>query len=209
MGEERATRPLVLLIGGGSGTGKTTLAAILSEHLAMPVNQADDFRLFGQRITSPAEQPALHYFVDPEGDLARLTATPGQLLERLIAIAELVSHGLEVVIAHHLATGRPLILEGDSIAPGLALHNAHAGSPAGGRVGAAFLHEPDEAAILAGMRSRGRGIERLSPIEQERGARVAWLYGNWIAEQAARAGLPVVDARPHATLEQRVLAALA
>ena len=37
---------------------------------------------------------------------------------------------------------------------------------------------------------------------------VCWLFGNWVREQAEAEGFPVVKARPHAALAERVLAAI-
>jgi hypothetical protein len=37
-------------------------------------------------------------------------------------------------------------------------------------------------------------------------ARVAWLYGNWLADQAGRVALPVVSSRRYATAADRILA---
>jgi hypothetical protein len=37
-------------------------------------------------------------------------------------------------------------------------------------------------------------------------ARLAWLYGNWLADQAGRVALPVVSSRPYATAADRILA---
>jgi predicted kinase len=35
--------------------------------------------------------------------------------------------------------------------------------------------------------------------------RLAWLYGNWLADQAGAASLPVVASRPYETAPNRVL----
>ena len=37
-------------------------------------------------------------------------------------------------------------------------------------------------------------------------ARLAWLYGNWLADQAGQVALPVVSSRPYATASDRILA---
>jgi hypothetical protein len=37
---------------------------------------------------------------------------------------------------------------------------------------------------------------------------VKWRYGNWLAEEAARLGVAVVDARPRETLVARLRSAL-
>ncbi len=52
----------VLLIGGSSAIGKTTIARSLGHRLGVSVIPADDIRLAIQQMISPAQQPALHYF---------------------------------------------------------------------------------------------------------------------------------------------------
>ena len=37
---------------------------------------------------------------------------------------------------------------------------------------------------------------------------VCWLFGSWVREQAEAEGSPVVEARPHAMLAERVVAAI-
>ena len=47
----------VLLIGGPSGVGKTTVAQHMARRLGISWAQADDFRLVLERETSPATYP--------------------------------------------------------------------------------------------------------------------------------------------------------
>ncbi len=200
-------RYTVLLVGGSSGTGKTTIAAALSRQLGMTLANVDDFRLFSQQITTPATLPDLHFFIDTHTLKQRAAMAPEALCERLIRVAHLVSRGLEVVIAHHVDVGLPIILEGDGITPEFAAKMRHFGS-AGAPVGAVFLLEPDEQSILIRMAQRGRGISQLSRDEQLRGARLSWLFGNWIGKEAHDQGVPVVSSSPIETAVDRVLASL-
>ena len=48
----------VLLIGGNSGSGKTSVARQLGLHFGVPWAQVDDFRLVMQRSTIPTDRPA-------------------------------------------------------------------------------------------------------------------------------------------------------
>jgi hypothetical protein len=79
---------------------------------------------------------------------------------------------LEAVIADHLNTKVPIVVEGDFIAPMLAARPAFDEQSSARRVRAVFLYEPDETQIL----------ENLSQCEPEEGiqtkrARVSWLQG--------------------------------
>jgi hypothetical protein len=68
-----------------------------------------------------------------------------------------------------------------------------------------FLVEADEAAVLQNMRSRGRA-EYQATASYEAEARMNWLYGQWMRQEAERYALPVVPVCPWATLADRVIA---
>jgi 2-phosphoglycerate kinase len=55
-------QPLVVLLGGSSGVGKSVLAAALARRLGLSLLIADDICLVLQRTTSPAALPLLHRF---------------------------------------------------------------------------------------------------------------------------------------------------
>jgi 2-phosphoglycerate kinase len=195
----------VLMIGGGSGTGKTVLAHQLARRLGVALTQVDDIRLALQRMTAPAEQPALHYFLSTPDVWDR---PADELSDRLIQVGRVVSRALEAVIAHHLDTPYPLILEGDGIVPALAVQSTMLGFDAS-TVRALFLFEQAEDVILANMMERGRGFDQQHVTEQRTQARMAWLYGRWLRTEAERFGLPVVNAGPRETLLDRAIAAIA
>ena len=118
-----------------------------------------------------------------------------------------MSRALEIVVAHHVATEMPLVLEGDALTPEMAAQKAFDGFPAGERVRAVFVIEPDERRLLEKMRTRSRGgFQDLPPEEQVRTTRWSWLYGRWLQEQARIYGVPVVEAQPWESLEGRIAA---
>ncbi len=195
----------VLLIGGHSGAGKTTVAYDLARRSGAACTQVDDIRLALQQVITPAERPALHFFLATPDVWRR---PPAELCAGLIAVGELVSAALDIVIAHHLATARPLILEGDGIVPALAAQSSFGGVEHGDRVRAVFLVEPDVAVVQAGMLSRGRGYDDRSAAEQAAQARMNRLYGRWLHQEAERMGLPVLPSRPWPTLADRIIAAI-
>lgn len=184
----------VILLGGAGGTGKSLLAAQLGRHFGIPWLEADDMRLALQRVTTPAQLPDLHYFVETH-DLWRVPSE--QLRDRLIAVARMVSRGLEVVIDNHVAHAGPLIVEGDGILPSLARRPG---------VWAIFLHERDEAEIARNMSERGRGFGERSPKVRATQVRLNFIFGNWLREEAKNEGVPVIAARPRETIFARVLA---
>lgn len=191
---------LVLLLGGAAGTGKSAISHRLARHFGISLTEVDDFQVLLERMTTPEQQPALHFWrthPDP-GSLS-----PEAIFEQGLEVRRVMAEGLEAVIANHLEAGTPVVLEGDFIHPLLAAQASFAGQPNQGRVRAVFLDEPDEAQLVANFARRepdqGSQVVR---------ARVSALYGAWLRREAGRLGLPVVDARPWATVLDRVLAVL-
>ena len=197
----------VLLVGGSSGTGKTLLAQQIARYYAADRNQVDDYRLVLERTTKPQQHPALHYFSNPTNLPDFWLIPAAALAERYKKVARVMSGALEIVVANHCADASPLVLEGDTITRAFAALPVYAGRRAEtGEVQAIFLHEPDEAQILANMRQRGRGVtdtETLCNI-----ARMSWLYGQWLRDEATRYSIPIIASRPFDTLFGRVVAAL-
>lgn len=203
----------VLLIGGNSGAGKTRVAQALANRFNRPHLLVDDVRMVIQQMTTPAEQPAIHYFlVHP----TIWQKPPEALCEGFITVGNALARPLSVVIAHHVfvESAGPAILEGDGILPSLAAQRNFANmhfTPAvvTNEVRSLFLIESDEEAILRNMRQRGRGFENVPLKEQETLVRASWLYGQWLRRQADHYGLPAIESRPWETLLERVLRALA
>jgi 2-phosphoglycerate kinase len=194
----------VLLIGGSSCTGKTTVAAELGRRFGVPWAQVDDFRLALQRSTSPKEFRDLHFFVNEPDSLTR---PPEELAAALGRVAAFMSSALEAVIESRIATQKPLILEGDGLLPSLAAIGNVAPGPSNAQpVRAVFLGEPDAMVLLNNTIERGRG-EELSQEMRANAARMAALYGRWLCEEAKRQDMPVLRARPYATLASRIVAA--
>lgn len=193
----------VLLIGGSSGVGKTVVAQQLAHRFGMSWVSADDFRLVLERMTTPGTQPALHSFFRTFSQ-----RSAEELVHTYIELAHVVSYALEIVIANHVATAAPLILEGDTIVPALAAKRIFADLPIEKQVGSVFLVEADEAAILHNVTERGRGVEQLSSRQLQTQVRFSWLYSQWIEREAHTYGLAVVPAQPHETLAGRILATL-
>jgi 2-phosphoglycerate kinase len=99
------------------------------------------------------------------------------------------------------------VIEGDGILPSLVARSTVREYVAGGHVRAVFIIEPDESTIRSNMLARGRGFETRSTDEQHIEAQARQLYGQWLAAEAQRYGVPVLESRPWDTLVERVLAA--
>jgi 2-phosphoglycerate kinase len=195
----------VLLIGGNSGSGKTRAAQALSARLGVPVAQADGYRLAVQAVTTPEQQPALHLF--RTGSAKGLP--PAEAAERWGDVARAMYPALEMVVAYHLATAAPVILEGDIVLPRLASRRYLPFGPPGAGVRAVYVVEPDEEKIHERSLHRGRGYHALGPEEQRAESERQRLHGEWLRAEAEAAGLPVLAPEPWSTLPDRILAAVA
>jgi len=189
----------ILLIGGGSGVGKSTVAFDLARHFGVGLTGVDDFQQVLEYMTTPKQYPAVHAFrQDPEGWLAM---NDRQKLDGIVAYSDVMSQALEPVISNHLLDGIPTIYEGDFLLPSFAARSTFNGRPAEGRVRGIFLH--DDADQIS------RNFETREGRPQPDRARVSQLYSDWLREEAGRCGQISIPARPWSTVTERVIAALA
>ena len=187
----------VLLVGGASGTGKTSLSYPLAVRLGVPIVEVDDIVEALLAMTTPDEQPALHYWsTHPEA--ARLPRDG--ILELHLGVAESLAPALAAVVANHLETDTPVIIEGDYLVPGFAARDQFQDVAADGRVRSIFLHEPDLRQLIANYSGR-----EPDDGEQSLRANMSVLFGEWLAAEAALHGVPIIRARPWSSLERRVL----
>lgn len=182
---ETSDRPpwSVLLIGGNSGAGKTTVANMIGRRLGVNVAQADTYRLLAERVsTSMSAPPPIEPAVTPEEHCA--------MLQRR---AESLRVHLEIVTAYHVATRAPLILEGDCLLPVFAVQRMHAYVPVAKHIRAVFLLDRDRPSVHYKQRLRGRGFTLLSPERQATLLDGDLLYADWLRDEAAIAGCAVLE----------------
>ena len=189
----------VLLVGGASGTGKTGVASRLANHFAIGTSAVDDFQVILEQMTTPEQQPVIHFWrtSDPDALSAEEIMIQGVEVARVMRIA------LEAVIADHLKSRQPVVLEGDFIPPALAAQTSFASEANNGRVRSVFIYEADEKQIIRNLWER-----EPEAGEQVKRAKVSWLQGQWLAQECDRWGVPAILARPWETLFERVLEAL-
>ncbi|MEU9337293.1 hypothetical protein AB0D49_29725 [Streptomyces sp. NPDC048290] len=178
----------VLAVGGASGMGKTGVSRALARRYGVPVVEVDDIVEALLAVTLPEQLPEIHVWrTHPEA--AR--QAPASVVERQIAVARVLAPAIEAIVANHVDTGTPVILEGDYILP--------VPMSPGGPVRGVFLHEDDEARVTANYLSRE---PEAGP--QHHRARVSVLYGRWLAARARTAGVPVLAPRPWEDVAERV-----
>lgn len=194
----------VLLVGGHSGAGKTIAAERLGLALGVPWMMADDIRLAFQRahVRLPDRTDALYFDTTPGFWRQR----PEEMRDALIAVGEVLSPALEVIIENHVDQSVPVVIEGDTILPSLLLRQSVLERAS--VIRAAFLVEPDESEVISTIVQRGRAIVDRTDEELTAEGRAKWLFGQWLAQEAARYDVPVIEPRPWDTLHERLVAGL-
>ncbi|MFF8917684.1 hypothetical protein ACF08M_31355 [Streptomyces sp. NPDC015032] len=190
----------ILLIGGASGVGKSRVALQLAADMQGFVVEFDDVVSAVEAMTTAEHHPAVHHF-DGIPDTAQLAVE--HVLNLQIATARALEPAVLGVVRNRLTVDVPAVIEGDYLTPAAAAAAIHEGSVSGRRVRAVFLHEGDPERITANYAAR----EPASGVQRHR-ARVSAAYSHWLADQAARHGLPVVECRPWDGLAGRVERAL-
>ena len=180
----------VLLLGGPSGVGKSSAGYPLARRFDVGITEVDDLHIAVERLTTPAQQPTLHFWrTNPQA----AQFDPERILELHISVCRVLTPVIQAVVDNHVETRTPIVLEGDYLLPE---------QPKTERVKSVFLYEPDEAQIVRNFAAR----EPREP-EQTKRARVSWLHGQWLADECRRLGLVALPARPWTTLLDRIAAA--
>jgi 2-phosphoglycerate kinase len=172
---------IVTLVCGASGAGKSRVARPLAARYGVPLAEADDVVTALQAITTPEQQPVLHFWAThPEvRDWA-----PERIAARHFEVASALRPAYAAVIADHVEFATPVVFEGDYLLPELA-------AEAGEAVRAVVVDEQDEDQITANY------LEREPAARQQRNrARVSALVSAELARLARQCGVPVVPARP-------------
>ena len=184
----------VLLIGGPSGVGKTSVSYPLARRFGVAITEVDDMHITALRLTTPEQQPVLHYwFTHPEA----VELPPEKILKLHVDVCRVLQPAVRAVIENHLETQTPVVLDGDYILPEILARDRWRG-----RVRGVILYELDEDAILRNFAAR-----ELLAGQQTKRAHVSRLHGEWLREECERYGVPAVPARPWDTAVDRVIAA--
>jgi 2-phosphoglycerate kinase len=190
-----------LLLGGDSGTGKSTVAATLAHDLQLTHVRLDDLWVIARSLADRDTLPAIHAFVDPHASLARPTE---DALRAFVDVMAALEPAIATTVRIHIARGEACVVEGICLSPALAarLRDAHSR--------AVFLVEDDPETIWRTMTSRGdRDWLGLSDTERSAAVALGQRLDRWLRDECARYDLPTVPARPWSDAPKRVLAAWA
>ena len=120
----RRERPLILMIGGATGTGKSTLATELAYRLGISrITSTDVVRQVMRAFFAPALMPALHYSSFQAGEGLKMPVPDPDQADRalygFIQQAEQVAVGATAVVERAVLEGLATVLEGVHLVPGL------------------------------------------------------------------------------------------
>jgi 2,3-bisphosphoglycerate-independent phosphoglycerate mutase len=198
----RLPRPLVLYIGGASGTGKSTVALELAPLLRIyRINATDTIRQVMRMVFTPSILPAIHsssFEVAPlsEPGAAELGShSPGdpEFARRLIATYEeqavRVNVGIRAVVERAIAENLSIIVEGVHVHPALVPFADLGGSAYQVPLVLASLNEESHRSrFLARARTHGRRAERYL----ENFASIRAIHDH-IVQEAERRDVPILD----------------
>jgi 2-phosphoglycerate kinase len=197
----------VLVLFGASGTGKSTAAEAIARTRGISALQVDDLRqaLQFSGATIPHLNDELYYFLRTPDYPFRPAA---ELLRAFIGTAEAMVPAVRVAIDTHVVTNAPVVIEGDGVFPGLVNDPVIRSHIERRTVQFCCLVPRSAQELLENMVDRGRGMDHGDMDRAQRQADANLAFGNWLAEESDRLGIPVVRSRPFGNLVDRILIAV-
>ena len=138
------------LLGGPSGVGKSSVSYPLAHRWQVALTEVDDLVIALEELTTPAQQPEIHFWQTHPDAVKELSAE--DILIHQINLAQALVPAVHAVIANHVDTALPVILDGDYLLPEVCA--ASAAATHGDQVRGVFLYEPDEEQIVANFLQR-------------------------------------------------------
>ena len=182
--------PLLILIGGPAGAGKSRLAHAVALRTASTVAQVDDLQTAIETLVPPERLP--EYF-EPSTTYLR-TDSADEINGAIETIAGFFAPAVLAAIANRVESGTPTVFEGDLISPDVAAQSGASG------VRSVFL--------LASEAELRENFLHRDGDEQAGRAHVSAVRSERLAARCAELGLPVMQARPFETSLERVCRAL-
>ncbi len=195
---KRSTEPLIFLIGGTTGTGKSTISASLARRLGVSHVIGTDSIREVLRMDLPAHKyPALHR--SSFDAWKALDDIPEKFPDRVIKGFEeqlkLVNHGIDAVVKRSLVEGVSIVIEGIHIVPGFV----------------EYIHSKNVLAYAIGVSDKDEHLMRFKARGLENNKRDASKYlqsldeiriiQNFIYSQAIKHDITIID---HKTINKTI-----
>jgi 2-phosphoglycerate kinase len=182
--------PVIVLVGGSTGTGKSTVAAEVARRLGITRVASTDFiRQTMRAFFSPEFMPTIHYSSFEAGQALDEEVTGDPTIVGFVDQCRHVCVGVDAAIHRALTEGWSMVLEGVHLVPGLLPARLDGAilvhvvlEIADEDVHRMHFHVRDSA--TGGMRAMGRYLERIDDIRRIQA---------YVSGRARREGVPVVE----------------
>ena len=186
-------KPIVILIGGATGVGKSTLATQVAHRLGVTrLTSSDSVRQVMRAFFSEELMPAIHYSSFEAAKAVRLDMARGvnRDLAGYIEQVEKVSVGINAIIERSIREGTRMVLEGAHIVPGY-LNEEHWHDAIVIQMVLIVKDEDHHKSHFFvrdqetdGVRSLKKYLDNIEKIR---------LVQRYLVERAGKAGVPVID----------------
>jgi 2-phosphoglycerate kinase len=182
--------PIVLLIGGSTGTGKSTVAAEVAHRLGITRVASTDFiRQTMRAFFSPEFMPTIHYSSFQAGEALDDEVTGDSTIVGFVDQCRHVCVGVEAALRRALTEGWSMVLEGVHLVPGLLPEELEGAlivhvvvEIADEEVHRLHFHVRD--AATGGLRAMDKYLDRLDAIRRVQ---------TYIVGRARREHVPVIE----------------
>lgn len=189
-------RPMVLLLGGATGTGKSSMAAEVAYRLGISrVTSTDAVRQVMRAFFAPELMPALHYSSFEAGDGLSVPMPDldpqDRALQGFILQAGQVAVGANAIIERAVMEGLSTVVEGVHLVPGLVTAERHHAAT----VVEVMLAIEDEGLHQGHFYSRDFETGGFRPMDRymRRFGEIRRIQ-DYLLVRAERMGIPVIDA---------------
>lgn len=180
----------VLLIGGASGTGKSSIAYGLARYYGVSVLEIDDVHIAVEAVTTKEKFPAIHYW---STGVDWMDIGVDGNVNWLLNVSKEMMPVLKELVDRHLEDKVPIIIEGDFIYPEFTMSFDNP------EVKSIFINESDINQILKNYISREGGDP------QHYRAEISMTYGKWIADICKKKSIKMMESRPWDTAVARAI----
>ena len=201
---QESDRPMILLLAGAAGVGKTALAQEVAYRLGIArVTSTDSIRQVMRIMLSPELAPAIHASsYDAWRVVPGLEAAQEPIIEGFRAQATTVAVGVRAMVERSIAENTHMIIDGVSILPGLFDPERYANDAHVIFLAVATL---DPVAYRARFEARARAATRRSPHRYLENLDAILRIQDHVLELAEEHGVPIVD---NASFDDSVLSIL-
>ncbi|MHB0867624.1 MAG: hypothetical protein ACYC6B_05995 [Thermoleophilia bacterium] len=112
-------KPIIILIGGTTGVGKSTLATQVAHRLGVTrLTSTDSIRQAMRAFFAPELMPAIHYSSFEAGEVIKASQGTDKVITGYLDQVEKVSVGVNAIIERAIKEGTRMVIEGAHVVPG-------------------------------------------------------------------------------------------